>query len=181
MAKINIIFNDKNYYIDESSFAEAAAELQRHLSTTMHGSGSVINFGGVSYNVDSTKLSAATSDFVNHLGKIAGNGHKVMIGGVEYTVDSAKVQGAVKDIGSILDSFNTGEDVLAPGLYETGAIALYEAGDVEAASAMMKTSWDDLVANGVIAVGEGAKLPEGAELNEYGFCYGVKTLHPLKE
>ena len=174
MAKINISFNNTNYSIDEASLSFASAALKSHLSNIMNGSGSVINLDGVAYSVDSTKLSAATSDFVTHLAKLSGNGAKVMIGGVEYTVDSAKVQGAVEDIGSILDGFNTGEDVLAPGLYETGAIALWYAGDREAASGMLKTSWDDLVANGVIAVSEGAKLPEGAELNEYGFYYGVK-------
>lgn len=60
------------------------------------------------------------------------------------------------------------------GLYQTGAIALYQSGDRDSASAMMKTSWEDLVADGVIAVSEGAELPEGAQLNEYGFYYGVE-------
>lgn len=112
MAKINIHFNDVDYSIDESSFAEAFAELQRHLSTNMNGSGSVINFGGISYNVDSAKLSSATNDFVSHLGKIAGSGSKVVIGGVEYSLDSAKVQGAVSELENILgDLNNPDEDV----------------------------------------------------------------------
>lgn len=62
---------------------------------------------------------------------------------------------------------------LAPGLYESGAIALYNAGDTKSASAMLKTSWEELVANNVIAVSEGFKLPAGAAPNEYGFYYGI--------
>jgi hypothetical protein len=173
MAKTNIVFNNKDYYIDNSSLSDATAALQSHLSTVMNGTGATINLGGTSYNIDSAKLSAATNAFVSHLGTVAGNGYKVVVNGVEYGISSDKVASAVGELETVLGGFNTGEDVLAAGLYETGAIALYEAGDVEAASAMLKTSWDDLVANGVIAVSEGAKLPEGAELNEYGFYYGV--------
>ena len=68
------------------------------------------------------------------------------------------------------------EDVaLAPGLYETGAIALWRSGRVDEASAMMKTSWEDLVANGVIAISDGPKLPDNLpEKNTYGFYYGVE-------
>lgn len=106
MAKINIIFNDKNYSIEESSFADAAAKLQQHLSTTMSGSGSVINLGGVSYNVDSTKLSTATNAFVSHLGTIAGNGHKVVVGGVEYGVGSDKISGAILELEAVLGNLN---------------------------------------------------------------------------
>ena len=110
MAKINIVFNDINYSIDESSFATASAELQRHLSTTMSGSGSVINFGGISYNIDSTKLSSAASDLVSHLGTISGSSSKVTIGGTEYGIDFGKLSGAVADIEAVLGSLNSGDN-----------------------------------------------------------------------
>ena len=66
------------------------------------------------------------------------------------------------------------EQQLAPGLYETGAIELWQAGKFDEASAMLKVSWDEMVASGVIAVSEGPQLPEGLEINEYGFYYGVE-------
>lgn len=111
MAKINIVFNDINYSIEESSFAEAAAELHHHLSTTMSGYGSVINFGGISYNVDSAKLSSATSEFVSYLRSIAGSGSKVVIGGVEYPFDFTKVQKAVSDLETLLSNLHNSEVV----------------------------------------------------------------------
>ena len=104
MAKINIKFNDINYSIDESSFAAAASELQRHLSTTMSGSGSVVNFGGVSYNIDSEKVS--------HLATIAGSGSKVVVNGVEYSFNSDKVQNAVYDLEAVLSNLNNPDDVV---------------------------------------------------------------------
>ena len=101
MAKTNIIFNDINYQVDESSLSAAAAELKAHLSTIMNGSGSVINLGGVEYNIDSAKLSTAKNDFISHLGTIAGNGAKVIVGGVEYFIDSAKVSDAVGELETV--------------------------------------------------------------------------------
>ena len=46
-------------------------------------------------------------------------------------------------------------ELLEPGLYETGAIALVEAGDIETAKDMIKTSWDDLLTAGVVHVTDG--------------------------
>lgn len=112
MAKLNITFNDINYSIDESSFAEAAAELKQHLSTTMSGSGSVVNFGGVSYNVDSAKLSSATNDFVAHLRKIAGNGYKVVVDGTEYSFDSTKVEDAISALKTVFGNLHNPDDVV---------------------------------------------------------------------
>jgi hypothetical protein len=111
MAKIDIIFNDIEYAVEESSFAEAAAKLQNHLSTTMNGSGSVITFGGISYNIDSEKLSNYTDDFVSHLGEIAGSDSKVMVNGVEYFIDSAKVQDAVAGLETVLGNLNSGSEM----------------------------------------------------------------------
>lgn len=37
MSKTNIIFNDKNYSIDEAVLSTASTELKTHLSTVMNG------------------------------------------------------------------------------------------------------------------------------------------------
>lgn len=102
MAKININFNNTNYSIDESSLSVAVAELQSHLSTVMNGTGATIELDGQSYGVDSAKLTAATTDFVTHLGNIAGSGSKVAVGGVEYSIDSTKVAGAISELEEVL-------------------------------------------------------------------------------
>ena len=46
-------------------------------------------------------------------------------------------------------------ELLEPGLYNAGAIELAKAGDVEAAQNIIKTSWDDLLAAGVVHVTNG--------------------------
>ena len=112
MAKINITFNNNNYSIDESIFNDAAAALRQHLSTTMSGSGATVALGGVSYSIDSTKLSSATSEFVSHLRTIAGNGSKVVVGGVEYPFDIAQVQGAVSDLETVLGNLHNPDEVV---------------------------------------------------------------------
>lgn len=92
MSKLNIEFNGASFVIDESALESASADIKSHLSSVMNGAGATINFGGVDYNVDSTKLSAATNNFITHLGTIAGNGAKITIGGVEYNVDADKLE-----------------------------------------------------------------------------------------
>ncbi len=169
MAKI--IFNDKNYNIDESALTNAINELKSHLSAVMNGEGATINLGGVPYSVDSTKLSTATTDFIAHLGTIAGSGSKVNIGGVEYGVDPAKIAGAISGLNTLLGSLHA-EPSMAPGLYQTGAIALFREGNIEDASAMLVTSWEDLEASGAIAISEGDDI-ELPDMNEYGFYFGV--------
>lgn len=104
MAKIK--FNNKEYPIPESTLAPATAELKSHISTIMNGEGATITIDGTSYNIDSTKLSAAATDFVSHLGTIAGSGMKVIIGGIEYGIDSSKVAGALSELESALDRLN---------------------------------------------------------------------------
>jgi hypothetical protein len=106
MAKINISFNNKKYNIEIPS--EALAALKSHLSTVMNGTGATIKLDGQSYGVDSTKLSAATNEFVAHLGTISGEGEKVKVGGVEYGVDSAKVAEAVAAFEGVLGELNGG-------------------------------------------------------------------------
>jgi hypothetical protein len=102
MAKINVLFDNIDYSIDEYAFADASAELKSHLSSVMNGSGSVIDFDGLSYSIDSVKLQNATTDFVQHLGTIYGSGRKVVVGGVEYGIDSAKTQDAIDDLHDTL-------------------------------------------------------------------------------
>lgn len=102
MAKIKIILNSKEYLIDESILSSASNELKEHMSTVMNGSGAVINLDGVPYNIDITKLSTATNNFVSHLGTIAGSGSKVTVGGTEYGIDSTKLTCAISDLEAFL-------------------------------------------------------------------------------
>lgn len=98
MAKININFNNADYSIDESVLANVTNDLKQHLSTTLSGSGATIQLGGVTYNIDSTKLSTAANNFITYLGTIAGSGKKVVINGIEYSVDANKVGSAVSGL-----------------------------------------------------------------------------------
>lgn len=136
MAKTNIVFNNTNYTIDDSSLSAASATLRTHLSTVMNGTGAVINLGGTSYNIDSTKLSAATNAFVSHLGTVAGGGYKVMVGGVEYGVDSGKMTRAVAEIEAVLGAFQ--EELGTPIYYSSLSSAIGDTtytGDADANSA----------------------------------------------
>lgn len=158
MAKINIDFNDKKYSIDESSLSVSADSLKSHLSTVMKGTGATINFGGTAYGVDSTKLSTATNAFVSHLGTIAGNGKKIVIGGVEYSVGSDKVAVAIGELEAVLGGLNSGSDsgeTYAAGLYQTGAIDLYNEQGADAIEGMVIKSWDELIAENIIRVDNG--------------------------
>ena len=189
MSKYNIIFDNNDYIIDESSLSNALTELQSHLSNVMNGSGTVIKLGGVSYNIDSAKLSSARNDFVSHLGKIQGTGKKVVIGGVTYNIGSDKVQTAVTELETVLRNLSggleSGDDSeslesYVGGLYQTGAVARYEAEGADAISDMLITSWDELVSSGAIVINDGSIelgyiLPDNLpEKNEYGFYFGVK-------
>lgn len=136
MSKINISLNNKIYSIDESVLASAADELKAHLSNVMSGTGATINLGGTTYNIDSTKLTAATNDFVSHLGTIAGEGEKITVGGVEISIDSTK-------ISSAFDSFNAAlNDLAANSSLEAG---LYVDG-------VMTKSWEELLNEGAVTV-----------------------------
>lgn len=102
MEKINILFNEKNYSIDDSCLSTAKSALRSHLSTVMNGSGEMVDFGGNSYGVDSAKLLAAKNDFISHIGSIAGSGHRVVIGGTEYNIDISKVQDTTSKLHTYL-------------------------------------------------------------------------------
>lgn len=73
----------------------------------MNGSGAVVTLNGTSYNIDSAKLSAATTNFVSHLGTIAGSGYKVVVGGNEYKISSAKMTDAIGEIETVLGGLNS--------------------------------------------------------------------------
>lgn len=112
MAKINILFNNKNYNIDESSLSSASDALKQHLSTVMNGSGATVEFGDTSYNIDSEKLLSVTNSFISHLQTIAGNGKKVIINGVEYSIDSDKVKDTVTELETVLGNLHNPDDVV---------------------------------------------------------------------
>lgn len=170
MAKIKVYFDNENYQIDESSFSDASSKLQSHLSNVMNGSGATIKFGGTSYNIDSTKLQNATNNFTSHLGTIAGNGRKVVVNGVEYSIDSGKVQGAVTELKAVLGNLHSDEGdssgEFVAGLYQTGAIALYDEQGLKAIEGMMIKSWDELLTEGVVHVNDG-----GVETNPIRTSY----------
>lgn len=115
MAKI--ILNNKEYNIDDAVLASISNELKNHFANVINGSGATIKFGGMTYGVDSGKLSAVTTDLVAHLGAIAGSGAKVTIGGVEYGVDAGKVSGALAGLESAFGELGNGG---SEGLNEYG-------------------------------------------------------------
>ena len=112
MSKLNISFNNTNYAIDESSLVSATTNLQSHLSTVMNGTGATIDLGGVSYSVDSAKLSVATNDFISYLGTIAGNGTKIVVNGVEYSVDATKLSDAISSLQTAFGNLGNAEERL---------------------------------------------------------------------
>lgn len=110
MAKINIYLNNKNYSIEDSLLISATDSLKSHLSTVMNGTGDIINLGGVSYNIDSTKLATARTNFISALGSISGQGEKVVVSGVEFSIDSTKISGAFDALVDAFDSLESGDD-----------------------------------------------------------------------
>lgn len=153
MAKINIVFNNRKYSVDTSNIFEAKNNLQTHLSSVINGSGASVNFDGCIYNIDSIQLSSATSDFVSYLETVPGDGIKVVVNDAEYYIDSIKINDTVSEFENTLDELSLGNSsslILLPGLYQTGAIALYKEQGAEAAEGMMITPWDQLLANGTI-------------------------------
>ena len=127
MAKYNIQFNDKEYHVDDAPFASSVTYLQSHLQNVMNGNGSVIEFGGVDYNIDSTKLANATNIFVSYLGTISGTGYKVNVNGVEYSVDPTKLSGAISDIEAVLGGSGEGDlsDLNEYGFYYNSKYSVY--------------------------------------------------------
>jgi hypothetical protein len=102
MAKINISLNEKKYKVYDENFADSTSAIKSYLSTTISGTGEVIDFGGKEYGVDSTKLATARNSFIARLVDIAGTGKKIIVNGVEYGVDSAKLANALVELESVL-------------------------------------------------------------------------------
>lgn len=109
------------------------------------------------YPIPESKLAHAKTDLIAHLGTIAGSGLRVVIDGVEYNVDLSKISSVVSGLEAVLGELNVGGgDVsLAAGLYQTGAIALYDEQGAEAVEGMLIKSWDELVAEGAVHVDNG--------------------------
>lgn len=105
MAKINILFNGTNYSINEAALESAVASLKSHFSSVINGTGTTIKLGGVTYNIDSTKLTEATTDFVTHLGTISGSGSKIVVNGAEYSIDSTKVSDTISEMETVFSQF----------------------------------------------------------------------------
>lgn len=118
MAKINIPFNNVTYSIEESALADATAALKSHLQTVMNGSGATVTLGGISYNVDSTKLTTAKNAFVSHLGTIAGSGSKVVVNGVAYSISSDKIQSTVSNLHTVFGGLQSGGGNTGDGVVE---------------------------------------------------------------
>ena len=119
-----------------------------------------INFNDNNYEIGESTLSGARTDFVSRLGAIAGSGLKIVVDGVVYNVDPTKLNGAIISLEAVLNNLNAGggdapTDGLIPGLYQTGAIALYEEQGAKAIESMMITPWDQLLADGVVHVEDG--------------------------
>lgn len=114
MAKINVKFNNKDYQIEESAFAAASEKVVTHLSGEMKGTGATVKFGGIAYDVDSTKLSLSAAVLAAYLETIVGSGVKIVIGGVEYGVDAAKVAGAVTEVETTLAGMGGSEEPDVP-------------------------------------------------------------------
>lgn len=97
-----IYFNNKSFEIPEAALNVASGTLRQHFSTVINGTGATINFSGISYNVDSTKLTAVKNEFISHLSTVAGSGKKVVMDGREYGVDSTKLADTISDIEAVL-------------------------------------------------------------------------------
>jgi hypothetical protein len=174
MAKINISFNDKNYQVDDASLSTASAALRQHLSTTMNGTGATITLGGVTYNIDATKLSAEADKFAAYLGAIGGS-----------TPEEERLEGDGQEFYTMAPStlsfrssapLNELQDVQING--ETVDPSNYT---LEEGSTIVKLSHEYLktldVGSYELSVVSSSKTVKGdftvaaPELNEYGFYY----------
>ena len=108
MAKQILKFNNIEYRIDESKFADPKADLEQYLSNVINGSGAEIVLDGQKYDVDAIKLSDAMNSFTVYLESIQGEGAKVIVNGIEYSVDSTKLSGAVSELETVLSGMSEG-------------------------------------------------------------------------
>lgn len=98
-----VILNNKTYTIDDNVLDAMRRKLKEHLSTSMSGSGAVVQFDGVDYNVDSVKLQTATSSLRDHLTHMAGSGASIQLAGQTYYVDSELLSSAVEVLDTALN------------------------------------------------------------------------------
>lgn len=138
-----IIFNNTSYEIPEAALNAASENIKMHILNAMQGSGAVINFDNLSYNIDSAKLSVATNALVSHLGTIFGNGYKVVINGAEHNVSSDELSDAISELEDTLNKLASG-DTSSAGLYETGTNYTVQ----------LKT-WNELLTDGTVHVENG--------------------------
>ena len=73
-----------------------------------------ISFNNKNYNIDKSALSDARTDFVSHLGTIAGEGLKIVVDGVVYNVDATKLNDAASSLEALLDSLGGSAGGLEP-------------------------------------------------------------------
>ena len=170
MAKTNIVFNNINYKIDESTLEPAMSHLKSHLETTMNGSGASISLGGASYEIDSDKLSAATDIFVAHLESIAGNGKKIIVNGVEYSIDASKVSDAISELEITLNGL--GEERLEGDGAEYYTMAPSE---LSFRSSAPLSELQEVQVNGVTVDPSNYTLEEGSTIVNF-FTNYLKTL-----
>lgn len=109
MSKINISLNGTSYSIDETALSSAKELLKTYLSTVMNGSGATITFDGVDYSVSSTKLTAATNNFITHLGTLSGSGATIKVGETSYSVSSTKLADVVFGLQTSFGELESGE------------------------------------------------------------------------
>ena len=152
MAKTNISFKGRTYAIDKQALTDTASELKNHLLNTMGGEGATIALDGTTYNVDSEKLLEEHSDLFNHVStninasSTDDTAGYVNLGGIAYPISTAKVNKVFTELNKTFSTL-TG---FVPGLYQTGAAALYREQGHEAIKDMLITSWDDLLADGTV-------------------------------
>ena len=108
-----------------------------------------INFNNKNYTVIKSALSEVRTDFISHLGTIAGEGLKLTVDGVEYSVDPTKLNDAMDNLAAVLDRLASGDNgdstscpirfgerysgvyELGNGTKETGTIICYEDGSAD--------------------------------------------------
>ena len=133
MSKINLYFGGNEYSVDSSTITPIYTDFKKYLSSVINGNGATIKFDGVSYNVDSNKLSNARNKIISHLNNTSNDGTKVLLNGTEYSIDFAKVTKAISDLQSDFTRLNNIQSQQEAGLYINGTLAY---------------SWDFLVESG---------------------------------
>lgn len=174
MSKINISFNDKIIEVDEQSLHEAKQTIAQVLSSTMNGTGAVINFGGINYNIDLTKLSAAEDIFAAYLDSIG-----------EEIVEDGELEGSGSEFYTLAPTaltFRSTEPLSEFSEVQINGVTVDPSNyTLEEGSTIVTLPIDYLktlnVGSYEVAVVSANKAPKGnfsvkaPELNEHGFYY----------